>query len=166
MLQTMKLDAMKRQGKRSDLTSAQLAQKLGRKTSRQILAEQEGQSQDMIRRYIRLADLVPELLEFVDLEKIKLCPAVELSYDDYGCEYITEKQYRQYLKIFREGKDALENHPKTVNEITHSILRTMMDAVSSDRRQWEFEALSPEEQEAEKNVQKKARKNGRHILPN
>lgn len=78
----MKLDAMKRQGKRSDLTSAQLAQKLGRKTSRQLLAEQEGQSQDMIRRYIRLADLVPELLEFVDLEKIKLCPAVELSYDD------------------------------------------------------------------------------------
>lgn len=70
--------------------------------------------------------------------------------DDYGCEYITEKQYRQYLQIFREGKDALENHPKTVNEITHSILRTMMNAVSSDRRQWEFEALSPEEQESER----------------
>lgn len=76
----MKLDAMKRQGKRSDLTSAQLAQKLGRKTSRQILAEQQGQSQDMIRRYIRLTNLVPELLEFVDMEKIKLCPAVEISY--------------------------------------------------------------------------------------
>lgn len=50
----MKLEAMKRQGKRSDLTSAQVAQKLTRKTSRQILAEQEGQSQDQIRRYIRL----------------------------------------------------------------------------------------------------------------
>ena len=74
--------AMKRQGKRSDLTSAQVAQKLTRKTSRQILAEQEGQSQDQIRRYIRLTSLVPELLEFVDLEKIKLCPAVELSYLD------------------------------------------------------------------------------------
>lgn len=78
----MKLDAMKRQGKRSDLTSAQLAQKLGRKTSRQILAEQEGQSQDMVRRYIRLTNLVPELLEFVDMGKIKLCPAVEISYLD------------------------------------------------------------------------------------
>ena len=78
----MKLDAMKRQGKRSDLTSAQLAQKLGRKTSRQILAEQQGQSQDMIRRYIRLTNLVPELLEFVDMEKIKLCLAVEISYLD------------------------------------------------------------------------------------
>ena len=78
----MKLEAMKRQGKRSDLTSAQVAQKLTRKTSRQILAEQEGQSQDQIRRYIRLTSLVPELLEFVDLEKIKLCPAVELSYLD------------------------------------------------------------------------------------
>ena len=73
---------MKRQGKRSDLTSAQVAQKLTRKTSRQILAEQEGQSQDQIRRYIRLTSLVSELLEFVDLEKIKLCPAVELSYLD------------------------------------------------------------------------------------
>lgn len=78
----MKLDAMKRQGKRSDLTSAQLAQKFGRKTSRQILAEQEGQSQDQIRRYIRLTNLVPELLEFVDLEKIKMCPALELSFLD------------------------------------------------------------------------------------
>lgn len=47
----MKLEAMKRQGKRSDLTSVQIAQKSARKTSRQILAEQEGQSQDMIRRY-------------------------------------------------------------------------------------------------------------------
>lgn len=47
----MKLEAMKRQGRRSDLTSAQVAQKSSRKTSRQILAEQEGQSQDQIRRY-------------------------------------------------------------------------------------------------------------------
>ena len=78
----MKLEAMKRQGKSSDLTSAQVAQKLTRKTSRQILAEREGQSQDQIRRYIRLTSLVSELLEFVDLEKIKLCPAVELSYLD------------------------------------------------------------------------------------
>lgn len=82
----MKLEAMKRQGKRSDLTSAQVAQKLTRKTSRQILAEQEGQSQDQIRRYIRLTSLVSELLEFVDLEKIKLCPAVELSYRCQGCK--------------------------------------------------------------------------------
>lgn len=73
---------MKRQGKRSGLTSAQVAQKLTRKTSRQILAEQKGQSQNQIRRHIRLTSLVPELLEFVDLEKIKLCPAVELSYLD------------------------------------------------------------------------------------
>ena len=70
--------------------------------------------------------------------------------DDYGCEYITEKQYRLYLEIFREGEDALENHPKTVNEITHSILKNMLRDIERDRRQWEFEALSPEEQEAER----------------
>ena len=56
----MKLDAMKRQGRRTDLTSAQLAQKSANKTSRQILAEQEGQSQNQIRRYIRLINLVSE----------------------------------------------------------------------------------------------------------
>ena len=70
--------------------------------------------------------------------------------DDYGCEYITEKQYRLYLQIFHEGQDALENHPKTVNEITHSILCNMLRDISMDRRQWEFEALSPEEQETER----------------
>ena len=78
----MKLETMKRPGKRSDLTSVQLAQKLKKKTSRQLLAEREGQSQDQIRRYIRLTNLVSELMEFVDLEKIKLCPAVKLSYLD------------------------------------------------------------------------------------
>lgn len=102
----MKLEAMKRQGKRSDLTSAQLAQKLGRKTSRQILAEQEGQSQDMIRRYIRLTNLVPELLEFVDLEKIKLCPAVELSYLD-------EEAQRDVVDQIDET-DAFPSHAQTI----------------------------------------------------
>lgn len=65
----MKLDAMKRQGKRTDLTCVQNAHRL---KSRQILAEQEGKSEYQIRRYIRLTYLIPELLEYVDAEKIKL----------------------------------------------------------------------------------------------
>ncbi len=73
----MKLDAMKRQGKRTDLTCVQNAHKL---KSRQILAEQEGKSEYQIRRYIRLTHLIPELLEYVDAEKIKLLPATEISY--------------------------------------------------------------------------------------
>ena len=73
----MKLDAMKRQGKRTDLTCVHNAHKL---KSRQILAGQEGKSEYQIRRYIRLTHLIPELLEYVDAEKIKLLPATEISY--------------------------------------------------------------------------------------
>ena len=76
----MRLEAMKRQGKRTDLTSVPMAQKLKGKTSREILAEQAGESQDNIRRYIRLTELVPELLQMVDEDKIALRPAVELSF--------------------------------------------------------------------------------------
>lgn len=84
----MKLDAMKRQGQRTDLTSVPVAQKSGSKTSRQLLGEQVGESQDQVRRYIRLTNLIPELLDMVDNSVLKekeklqmaLRPAVELSY--------------------------------------------------------------------------------------
>ena len=73
----MRLDAMKRQGERSDLTSVPVAQKL---TSREELGKIVGESQDQVRRYIRLTNLVPELLHMVDDGRIALRPAVELSY--------------------------------------------------------------------------------------
>ena len=75
----MKLEAIKKQGKRNDLTSVPLAQKFG-KTSREIVGEQSGESADQVRRYIRLNNLIPELLEDVDMGKIAFRPAVELSY--------------------------------------------------------------------------------------
>ena len=76
----MKLEAIKHQGIRTDLTSVPMAQKSDSKSSRQMIAEQVGESQDQVRRYIRLTELVPELLEMVDNEKIAFRPAVELSY--------------------------------------------------------------------------------------
>ena len=76
----MKLDAMKRQGQRSDLTSATKLQKSAGKTSREILAEQAGESREQIRKYIRLTLLIPELLQMVDDGKIAFSPAVEFSY--------------------------------------------------------------------------------------
>ena len=76
----MKLDAMKRQGKRGDLTSVPLAQKSEGMTSREILGKQVGESQDQIRRYIRLTELLPEIMEMVDNNKIAFRPAVEISY--------------------------------------------------------------------------------------
>lgn len=74
----MKMEALKKQGKRNDLTSDPLGQKL--KTSREKLAEETGDSATNIQRYIRLTELTPELLQMVDDEKIALRPAVEISY--------------------------------------------------------------------------------------
>ena len=76
----MKLDAMKRQGQRTDLTSSPLATKLKGKRSDEILGEQVGESKDQIRRYIRLTELIKPILDMVDDKKIALRPAVELSY--------------------------------------------------------------------------------------
>ncbi len=141
----MKLDAMKRQGKRSDLTSAQVAQKSARKTSRQILAEQEGQSQDQIRRYIRLTNLVPELLEFVDLEKIKLCPAVELSFLD-------EEAQRDVVDQIDET-DAFPSHAQTIRmhkafeqgNLTYEMVKSIMAEEKPNQRpkyKFSYERLS------------------------
>ncbi len=88
----MKLEAMKRQGARSDLTSATLLQKSAAKTSREILAEQAGESHEQVRKYIRLTFLIPELLQKVDDEKVAMSPAVEVS-------YLSEKEQRALLDI-------------------------------------------------------------------
>jgi len=76
----MKLDAMKHQGQRLKSTSVPLAQKSDGKTSREQLGEQVGESQDQIRRYIRLTHLISEWLKWVDEGKLPLRPAVEISY--------------------------------------------------------------------------------------
>ena len=79
----MRLEAMKRQaGRPSKENSVLVAQNYEGKTSRELLGEQVGESQDQVRRYIRLTNLVPELLDLVDEGKIKMRPAVELSYLD------------------------------------------------------------------------------------
>lgn len=82
----MKLDAMKHQGKRIDLTSDQVGWKYSNKETAQIIGEQNGDSQTQVRRYIRLTYLVPELLEMVDKGDIKMSPAVEISYLDEDCQ--------------------------------------------------------------------------------
>ena len=92
----MKLDAIKNQGARSDLTSTQVAQKL----SVEKVGDDAGASKDTIRRFIRLTNLIPELLDMVDEKKISFNPAVELSYLD-------ESQQRDFL----EAMDGTQNAP-------------------------------------------------------
>ena len=116
----LKLKAMKHQGERKDLTSVQVAQKLQGKTSREILGEQVGQSQDQVRRYIRLTELIPELLDMVDEKKIAFNPAVELSYlkqeeqrdfleaMDYAQATPSLSQAQRLKKFSQEGKCSLD----------------------------------------------------------
>ena len=91
----MKLDAIKNQGARSDLTSTQVAQKL----SVEKVGDDAGVSKDTIRRFIRLTNLVPELLDMVDEKKISFNPAVELSYLD-------ESQQRDFLEAMNDTQNA------------------------------------------------------------
>ena len=87
----MKLEALKCQGKRTDLTSAPLVQKLGDGTSRSSIGNENGESGEQIRRYIRLTELVPELLELVDDGRMAFRPAVEIS-------YLTEDEQRDLVE--------------------------------------------------------------------
>ena len=91
----MKLDAIKNQGARSDLTSTQVAQKL----SVEKVGDDAGVSKDTIRRFIRLTNLVPELLDMVDEKKVSFNPAVELSYLD-------ESQQRDFLEAMEDTQNA------------------------------------------------------------
>ncbi len=76
----MKMEAMNKQGQRNDLTSVPLGQKLENKTTREKIAEETGESSTNIQRYIRLTELIPEILNMVDEKKIAFRPAVEISY--------------------------------------------------------------------------------------
>ena len=92
----MKLEALKNQGARSDLTSTQLVSKL---RSNEQLGAENNQSRETVRRFIRLTNLVPELLDMVDEKKIAFNPAVELSYLD-------EAQQRDFLEAMNDTQNA------------------------------------------------------------
>ena len=92
----MKLEALKNQGARSDLTSAQLGRKL---ETADIVGQESGDSRNQVRRFIRLTSLIPELLDMVDEKKIAFNPAVELSYLD-------ESQERDFLEAMNDTQNA------------------------------------------------------------
>ena len=92
----MKLEALKNQGARSDLTSTQVVSKL---RSNEQLGAENNQSRETVRRFIRLTSLIPELLDMVDEKKIAFNPAVELSYLD-------EAQQRDFLEAMNDTQNA------------------------------------------------------------
>ena len=95
----MKLEALKNQGARSDLTCGQIGHKLNGSKARDIVADESGDNARNVQRFIRLTNLVPELLDMVDEKKIAFNPAVELSYLD-------ESQQRDFLEAMEDTQNA------------------------------------------------------------
>ena len=130
----MTLDAMKRQGQRTDLTSAQIGRKFDGKESRELLAEQVGESRNQISRFIRLTNLVPDLLDRVDNKTMAFNAAVEVSYltepeqlmlcDAIEREECTPnlsqakrlKQYSQDGKLDENVMDAIMTEEKPIED--------------------------------------------------
>ncbi|WP_270913727.1 ParB/RepB/Spo0J family partition protein [Allofournierella sp. CML151] len=121
----MKLDALSHQGQRSDLTSVQIAPKL----STEIIGQSAGMSKDNVKRYIRLTNLIPELLEMVDQKQISFNPAVELSYlapeeQETFLAAMDEvqaapslSQAQRLKKLAQEGDFTLDSAREIMNEV-------------------------------------------------
>lgn len=129
----MQLEAMKRQGQRTDLTSVPLAQKS--KTSRELLGEKVGASQDQVRRYIRLTNLISPLLKLVDEKQIAMRPAVELS-------YLSEDAQRWVFEAI-EYTDATPSHAQTLRmrkfaeqgKLSKDVIDVIMDEEKPNQKE-------------------------------
>lgn len=133
----MKMEAMKHQGERTDLTSGQLGRKSGGKESREIIAEQTGESARQVQRFINLTNLIPELLDMVDRKEIAFNPAVELSFlkkeeqqgfleaMDYGQSTPSLSQAQRIKKLSQAGMCTQEAMNTIMNEEKKSELDTV-----------------------------------------
>ena len=130
----MRLDAMTRQGKRTDLTCAPVEHKLQGVKSRDIIAEQTGESREQIRRYIRLTELIPELLSLVDEKRIALRPAVEISY--------LSPEAQNWLFTAIGYEDATPSHAQTIKmrkffeegKLTQAVVESIMEEEKPNQR--------------------------------
>ena len=128
----MKLDAMKRQGQRTDLTLSPMATKLD---SAAELGKQSGESRDQVFRYMRLTNLIPELLDMVDENKIALRPAVELS-------YLAEKEQRLLYEEIGYS-DCTPSHAQTIKmrrfaeqgQVTAEVISSIMQEEKPNQKE-------------------------------
>ena len=130
----MKMDALRHQGKRVDLTSSQVETKL---RADEEIAEQTGQSRAQVQRYIRLTELIPEIRDMVDEKKIAFNPAVELSYlkpeeqrefldaMDYAQAAPSLSQAQRLKKLSQEGECKLDAMCKVMNEVKKDDMTTI-----------------------------------------
>lgn len=130
----MKMDALRHQGKRVDLTSSQVETKL---RADEEIAEQTGQSRAQVQRYIRLTELIPEIRDMVDEKKIAFNPAVELSYlkpeeqrefldaMDYAQAAPSLSQAQRLKKLSQEGECKLDAMCEVMNEVKKDDMTTI-----------------------------------------
>ena len=124
----MKLEAEKHQGKRTDLTSSQLETKLQEDGTAKKIGKELGESKDTVYRYIRLTELIPELLKLVDEERIAFSPAVEISYLKEDEQYVlhnlieyndstpSQSQAKYLKKLSQEGRLTTEKIEEIMGE--------------------------------------------------
>ena len=130
---SMRLEAMKRQGQRTDLTCAQLAHKSDGRRSRDILAEELGVSKDKVQRFIRLTRLAPELLALVDEGRMKMLPAVEVSH--------LSQEEQVWLLDAMEAQACTPSHAQAVKmkryskegSLTSALVRSIMEEEKPNR---------------------------------
>ena len=133
----MRLEAMTRQGKRTDLTSTPVVEKLSGKSELSVtkLGEAVGESREQIRRYIRLTELIPALLTLVDEKRIALRPAVELSY--------LPKEAQEWIAECIDYLDATPSHAQTIKmrkfqeqgKLTQEVVESIMDEEKPNQRE-------------------------------
>lgn len=121
----MKMEAMSRQGKRNDLTSGHDVPKL---TTDEI-GEENGMSGRQVKRYIRLTELIPELLDYVDCKKIGLVIAVDLSYLDEQIQKWVYEYYKDNGFLKPVQVEALKSYPNLSNATQQSVISIMNDAL-------------------------------------
>lgn len=131
----MRLDAMKRQGQRTDLTSSPMATKLQGGRSDTELGELVGESKDQVRRYIRLTELTPEILQMVDERQIAFRPAVEIS-------YLTEEQQYTLLEamVYSDATPSLAQAIKLKKfnqdgKLTAEVIQSIMEEEKPNQRE-------------------------------
>lgn len=124
----MKLEAIKHQGKRSDLTSPQLAAKL---RSDDLVAKEAGVSGDTVRRFIRLTDLIPELMDRVDKKEIAFSPAVELSYlkKEEQTQLLDAMEYAQATPSLSQAQRL-----KKLSQVGHCTYEAMCAVMDEEKK--------------------------------
>ena len=152
----MKMDAMKRQGYRTDLTSGQVGRKLEGKESREIIAEQTGESARQVQRYVNLTNLIPELMQMVDEKKIAFSPAAELSFltpeeqtnlldaMEYGQSTPSLSQAQRLKKLSQDGRcDRMAMYAMMSEEKKGDLKKVTID--SGDLRKFFPKSYTPKQ---------------------